>query len=193
MLRLYGFPVSTFTRTAAMACIEKGVDWELLPIAYGSEEHGALHPFRRMPILEDGETIVFETLAVTGYIDGLRPEPALQPVRTPERTRMLQWMSLCSDYVFRDVVRTLPRGRPAADEELATARRALEQVDAFVTTPFLAGDALSLADLYLAPQISNAAEKAPEALAGLGAIEAWFAGMSQRASFLETAYDPDAL
>ena len=192
-LRLHGYPVSTFTRTAVMACIEKGVAYELVPIAYGSPEHAALHPFTRMPVLEHGDVVVFETLAIANYIDEAFEGAPLWPADLPSRTRMLEWLSLCADYVYRDVVRTLPRGRPPTGEELAAARRALELVDAMVSTPFLAGESLSLADLYLAPQISNALEKAPEVMTGCEAIEAWFAGIAARESFALTAYDPAAL
>ena len=192
-LRLRGYPVSTFTRTAVMACIEKGVPYELVPIAYGSPEHAALHPFTRMPVLEHGDVVVFETLAIANYIDEAFEGLPLWPADLPSQTRMLEWLSLCADYVYRDVVRTLPRDRPPTGEELGAARRALELVDAMVSTPFLAGASLSLADLYLAPQISNALEKAPEAVSGCEAIEAWFAGIAARESFVLTAYDPAAL
>src|ERR1700709_639951 len=63
-----------------MTCAEKSLAYELVPVPYGSEEHGALHPFRRIPILEVGETVIFETLAATGYVDeafdGPSPPPA---------------------------------------------------------------------------------------------------------------------
>lgn len=192
-LRLHGYPVSTFTRTAAMACIEKGIPHELVPIAYGSPEHAALHPFTRIPVLEHGDMVVFETLAIVSYIDEAFEGPPLRPVDLPARTRMLEWLSLCADYVYREVVRGLPRGRPPADDELGAARRALELIDAMVSTPFLVGGSLSLADLYLAPQISNAREKAPEVLNGCAAVEAWFAGIAARESFELTAYNPAAL
>lgn len=45
----------------------------------------------------------------------------------------------------------------------------------------------------LAPQISNAEEKAPGVLDGLDAVRAWFAVVSDRESFRATAYDPAEL
>jgi glutathione S-transferase len=192
-LRLHGYLVSTFTRTAAMACIEKGVPYELVPIAYGSAEHAALHPFVRIPVLEHGDTVVFETLAITSHVDAAFDGPSLQPAPGPARTRMFEWLSLCSDYVYRDVVRGLPRKRPPTEDELGAARQALERVDAMIDAPFLVGESLSLADLYLAPQISNAREKAPEVLASLDATETWFAKLAERESFRRTSYDPEAL
>jgi len=188
-VRIHGFLLSTWTRTAVMTCIEKGIDHQLVPLARGSAEHEALHPFTRMPILEHDGMVLIEGLAITGFIDEVFDGPSLQPADPGARARMREWMSLCGDYVFRDVVRTIPRGRPASDEELATARAVLERLDARMPPgPFLVGDSLTLADLYLAPQVSNAREKAPEALESLDELNGWFAGMTERESFRLTTY-----
>jgi glutathione S-transferase len=172
-----------------MACIEKGIDYELVPVAYGSRAHGALHPFRRMPILElDDGALIIETLAITGYLDEAFPGPALQPGGVAERVRMRTWMAVTGDYLFRDVVRSIPRDRPPSDAELTTARTALERAEQLVGGgPYLAGRALSLADLYLAPQLANCREKAPQILDGLEALGAWQALVGQRESFRRTS------
>jgi len=189
LVRIHGYLVSTWTRTAVMTCIEKGIEHELVPVARGSAEHAALHPFTRMPVLEHEGTVVIEGLAITGFLDEAFDGPALQPSDAADRARMREWMSLCGDYVFRDVVRTIPRDRPATDEELATARGVLERVDARIEpSPFLVGDNLTLADLYLAPQVSNAREKASEVLDSLDALNAWFAAVAERDSFRLTSY-----
>jgi glutathione S-transferase len=101
---------------------------------------------------------------------------------------MRMWMGLCSDDVFRDVVRTIPRGRAATDAELNTARTVLRRLDPLVGKgPFLAGEHLTLADLYLAPQLANANEKAPEVLDGLDTLATWMQRMTARDSFLRTS------
>jgi glutathione S-transferase len=108
-IRIHGYPISTWTRTLRMTCAEKGVDHELVPVAYGTDAHGVLHPFRRMPILEVGEVIVFETLAATGYVDETFDGPALQPADAAGRAAMRTWMGVCGDYLPRQVVRAIPR------------------------------------------------------------------------------------
>jgi glutathione S-transferase len=186
-VRIHGYAISTWTRTVHMTCIEKGIDHELVPVPYGTAEHGTLHPFRRIPILEIDGTMIFESLAITGHLDEAFPGPALQPESQTERIRMRTWMSLCSDYLFRDVVRAIPRDRSPTDEELATARGALERAEGLVHgDPFLAGDALTLADLYLAPQLANCEEKAPELLDDLNGLVTWARRMSERESFQRT-------
>ena len=189
-LRIHGYLVSTWTRTVCMTCVEKGLEYELVPIAYGSADHAAMHPFTRIPVLEHDGRIITEGLAITGYLDEAFDGPALQPADLDGRTRMREWLSRCADYAFRDVVRKIPRNRTPTDEELATARAVLERFDALAgTTPFLVGAHATLADLYLAPQVSNAQEKAPELLDSLDALGAWFRRMADRESFQLTRYD----
>ena len=103
---------------------------------------------------------------------------------------MREWLSICADYVCREVVRTIPRDRAHGEEELQTARAALERVDGRLNgAPFILGDRITLADLYLAPQVSNVREKAPELLASLDALDRWAAVMAERDSFKLTSYD----
>lgn len=190
-VRIYGVPVSTWTRTVRMVCIEKGVEHELVPVARASDEHRRLHPFARYPVVELGDAVIFESLAIVAHLDEAFPEPPLQPAGAAQRTRMRTWMSVCGDYVFRDVVLAIPRNRVPSEAELATARDVLERAEALMDgDAFLAGDALSLADLYLAPQLANCAEKAPQLLEDLPALAAWTARMAERESFVLTARPP---
>jgi glutathione S-transferase len=194
MPRIHGFMISTWTRTACMTCLEKGLEYELVPLARGSAEHAAMHPFSRMPILEHNGRFISESLAVTGYLDEAFDGPALQPADVAGRTLMREWLSRCGDYVFGDVVRRIPRDRAPTEDELATARAVLERVDSLVgSRQWLVGDGVTLADLYLAPQVSNAREKAPELLDSLGALNGWLARVRERESFRLTEYNPPKL
>ncbi|HUA10688.1 MAG TPA: glutathione S-transferase family protein [Solirubrobacteraceae bacterium] len=187
-VRIHGYPISTWTRTARMTCVEKEIAYELVPVAYRTEAHGELHPFRRMPIVEANGLVLIESLAITGYLDEAFPGPSLQPDDIDGRARMRTWMGICADYLFRDVVRGLPRGENPTDEQSQAARTALERAESVgVGGPFLVGEALTLADLWLAPQIANCQEKAPEIVEGLERIGAWWSMMQGRESVAETA------
>src|SRR3954462_10776632 len=125
VIRIHGYPISTWKRTACMTCLEKGGEYELVPVARGRAEHLAMHPFARMPVLEIDGQYIPESLAVIGYLDEALPGPALQPAAPLPRARMRTWMSVCGDYVFRDVVLMIPRNREPTAEELTTARTVL--------------------------------------------------------------------
>ena len=172
-----------------MTCLEKGAEYELVPVARGSAQHLSMHPFGRMPVLEADGHLIPEGLAIIGYLDETLPGPALQPADAVARARVRTWMSICGDYVFRDVVRGIPRGREPTDEELSAARTVLELIEPMIGDgAFMVGETLTLADLYLAPQVSNCREKAPQMLDGLTALAAWFAGIEARDSFRRTTY-----
>lgn len=193
-VRIFGYPVSTWTRTACMVAIEKDVPYELVPIAYGGAEHKAMHPFARIPVVEHDGLVIAETLAISGYLDEAFPGPSLQPRDLRERTRMRTWMGVCADYVYRDVVRGLPRGEPPSAQQLEAAGAVLAKVERMIEDgPFLLGEEITLADLYLAPQASNGREKAPELLAALPRLGEWLAAIESRPSFTRTAYDPASL
>ncbi len=195
LIRIHGYPISTWTRTLRMTCVEKELNHELVPVRYGSEEHGALHPFRRMPILEVGETVIFESLAATGYVDEAFPGPSLQPDEVDGRAAMRTWMGVCGDYLFRQVVRTIPRDREPSAEELTTALEALSRAESILPeegaaeSPFLVGTTITLADLYLAPQLANVREKTPTLLAEMPKLSRWLEGIEARPSFTST--EPD--
>jgi glutathione S-transferase len=161
---IHGLAPSTYTRTARLACEEKGVSHRLEPVEFGSARHLALHPFGKIPILEHGSIRLFETLAITRYIDEAFKGPALQPADPKARAVMTQWISAVLDYVYPVVVRGLilprlvfpSRGVPvdeaAVKANLPKVEDMLSKLDgALDSSRYFAGDSLSLADLFVLP------------------------------------------
>jgi len=199
---LYGFPQSTYVRTARLACEEKGVAHVLEPIEFGSPAHRRLHPFVRMPAMRHGALLLYETSAIARYVDEAFDGPALQPSEPRQRARMNQWISAVNDYYYAAMIRGLvlprlvnpQRGQPV--DEAAIAARLPEVAhqlsvaeDALSETRFLAGDALTLADLFLAPQIFwlGKTEEGAAALAEVTAVNRWFETLAARPGFAATA------
>ena len=54
-VKLYGFPQSTYVRTARLACEEKGVAYEIVPSQPDSSENLAVHPFGKVPAMSHGD------------------------------------------------------------------------------------------------------------------------------------------
>lgn len=188
-VELFGFAGSTFVRTARMACVEKHVEHQLRPLEFRADSHRALHPFLRMPVLRAGELVLYETLAITTYIDEAFDGPQLIPGGASGRARALQWISTCSDYLYRDLVGALLTEEDPADEVLSAARRDLEIVDRQLNDgPFLLGTELFLCDLFLAPMIAfaRAHAAAPRLFRSLDGIQAWHDRIASRNSFVET-------
>ena len=97
-IKLYGFAPSSYTWTTRLAAEEKGITHELLPIEFGSDDHKALHPFAKIPIMDHGDNRLYETSAICRYIDETFDGPALQPADAFGRAEVDQWNSSLVDY-----------------------------------------------------------------------------------------------
>ncbi|MGP1394660.1 MAG: glutathione S-transferase family protein [Inquilinaceae bacterium] len=189
-IEIHGFAQSTFVRTARMAAHEKGVAHTLVPLAFGQPEHIALHPFAKMPAMRHGDVRLYETMAITAYIDGAFPGPALQPDTALDRARMWQAVSVVLHYGYPALVTaTLGEAGPAGADPASVAR----VLDCLET---LAGDgglnpdrAPTLADLFAAPVVAYYAglETGAKPFDKRPKLAGWHDRMQDRDSFRETA------
>lgn len=104
--RLFGADYSVYVRVARLALIEKGVDHELVPVDVFLADglpgwYLDLQPFGRIPAFEHGDFRLFETTAITRYVDEAFAGPPLQPSDVKLRARMNQILSLLNAYAYR--------------------------------------------------------------------------------------------
>src|ERR1700730_12174876 len=93
---VHSIPGSPFGRAVFIALEEKGAPYRLAPVPAGAQrapEHLARHPFGRVPVLEHGDSRVYETQAIIRYIDRAAAGPALAPVHPQAAARMDQLMN----------------------------------------------------------------------------------------------------
>lgn len=161
---LFGLPPSTYVRTARMVLENKEVPYTLDVPNFRAPEYRALHPFGKVPAMRHGELTLYETLAITTYVDEAFPGPRLQPEELKGKALMLQWISAINDYFYKTIVggcinerfvkpmrgmqpdeAAIEAAMPRITDYLGVAERALS------ATPYLAGEQVSLADMFLAP------------------------------------------
>ncbi len=188
-LTLYGFAPSTYVRTARLACVDKGVPHQLAPLDFKAPSHLALHPFGKMPVLEHGDVRLFETAAILDYVDGTFDGPSRTPSAPLGRARMRQWMSAAADVLYPTVVGAMLVDGGPDEAAVANARERLAVLDrALDGARFLAGDALSLADVYVLPMVTFAASQpaGPTILDGLDRLSRWRESLEERPGFSTT-------
>lgn len=206
-LVINGQPQSPYVRAARMCCIEAGVGHDLRPVADGSFDdiraalqtvsYRKMHPFAKMPSLEDGERIVFETSAIGRYVSTKFGSGCLVPDDFDEAIRMEQWVSAINCYIIPDTGRlfigpyifsdepdleAVERDKPILRAHYEIVDRALEN------RTFLAGNSVTIADLLLA-SLLHIVGQLPGGLAlfeGLPNLERWWLAVSTRQSFLDT-------
>ena len=86
-LRIYGIARTRAFR-ALWVAKELGLDYEHFPIEIGdagagSAEFRKINPNGRLPFIEDGGFVLFESLAITFYLAG--------PIYVPARHHCVQW------------------------------------------------------------------------------------------------------
>jgi glutathione S-transferase len=121
-----------------------------------------------LPVIVDGDFVLFESLAITLYLAKKHSPGKLYPGTLEGEARAWQWTLWALTEVDRGVniwslhaVRLPPAERDAAkrDEALKVIARPFQILDAAVATqPYLLGDAFTVADLNVAAVISRATE-----------------------------------
>jgi len=204
-LTVYGDARSTYVRTVRLALEEKGVRYTLKPLPPHNDELLTHNPFGRIPAFTDGPIEFYETRAILSYINDVFGGPNLIPQTGPiARARCEQWISLINCHGYDAMVRryvlhyVFPKSRDgqpdratieAALPDIARQLDALEQ--AYGGRDFLAGNTLSMADLFFAPIVEYLA-RFPESAAMLETrpnIRRGHAVMRARPSYAATQPD----
>ena len=199
-LVIHGTPLSTYVRTCRMACLEKGVPYELDPLAPQSPEQKAMQPWGSVPAMTHGDVRMYESLAICNYIDHTFDGPPLQPADPLANARCWQWTSVFIQYLYRpaiDIVLqrlVVPAQGGEPDEALVASSvpksdTALDALDgALDGEVHFAGDEASLADYMVLP-VLHYLKMTPEGeslLAPRANIARWQAAIDQRESAVET-------
>ncbi|MCC6470068.1 MAG: glutathione S-transferase family protein [Alphaproteobacteria bacterium] len=200
---VYGYRRSVYVRIVRLALEEKAASYRLVeidPFAPGGLPAAYLerHPFGRIPAFEHDGFRLYETGAITRYIDDVFPGPALRPGDAKGRARVDQIMSLLDNHAYRTMVWDVfvERARGGADEtriaaamaRADTCMRALE--DHAGDGPWLVGSGLSLADLHAAPIFAYFRRTGDGAalIARHPRIAAWWAATDARPSMAATRF-----
>jgi glutathione S-transferase len=203
---LFGATYSVYTRIPRLALAEKGVPYRLEEVdvfAAGGPpaEYLERQPFGRIPAFEHDGLRLYESGAISRYVDEAFPGPPLQPADAKGRARMNQIISICDSYVYRTLVWdifvervSLPRQGKASDEAriaaaLPRAETCLRVLDACLEgQPWLAGPALTLADLHAQPMLAlfRLADEGARMLARHIRLSQWWAAMAGRPSVQAT-------
>jgi glutathione S-transferase len=202
---VYGTEFSTYVRTVRMAFEEKPAAYTLCDVSVLRGEHKqvahlARNPFGTVPAFEHDGFELYETSPILRYVDQVFPGAALTPEDPKQRARMNQIISII-DYhgysslimqivVQRLFVALLANGTDEAVIKAGIPKAALclQEFDRIKgSSPFLAGDRVSLADLYLVPIIFYLRLTPENALlAPHKGLDAWWNAMAERASVQAT-------
>lgn len=206
MLKLYGFSVSNYYNMVKLALLEKGLPFEEV-LFYPSQtpEALAISPRGKVPVLEAEQGIINETSVILEYIEQTQPGKALLPSDPFERAQVL---ALCREielyielpgracYAEAFFGMSVPDAiKEKSKEELLQGVASLGRHGKF--SPYVAGDSLSIADLYFFYSVSLAYQVGRKVfdldlLANMPAAKALMERMEQNPHVQRIATDREA-
>ena len=106
MLKLHYHPLSTYSRRVRIACLEKGIDIQLVELdmakgAHRSPDYLRLNPYGRVPTLEEDGFILYESTAILEYLEATHPAPPLVPADARGCALAAMHMKLCDIQLAR--------------------------------------------------------------------------------------------
>jgi maleylpyruvate isomerase len=174
-MRLYGYWRSSAAYRVRIALAIKGLSYDHVTLKLGSGEHTApgyraANPQGLVPALEDGPTLIGQSLAIIEYLEETHPEPPLLPQGAAARAqvRALAQAIACDIHplnnlrVLNYLKGPLAQGQPAVSawyrHWIALGFAALEELAQRHSGDgrHLYGVAVTLADVCLVPQVYNA-------------------------------------
>ena len=161
-ITLYFAPGTRATRIAFLL-EELGVPWEKVTLDLAQREHKAadylaLNPNGVVPTLKDGDTVIFESVAIALHLADRFAEKGLAPPPdSPLRGRYLSWMvwSMTTleppigDVYLERMKPAEQQSAAAVDAALARFRSSAQVLEGELTGPYLLGDSLSAADVMV--------------------------------------------
>jgi glutathione S-transferase len=102
MVQLYYYPGNA-SLTPHMLLEEIGVPFELVFVdranaAHKSPEYLKLNPNGEIPVLVDGDFVLYETAAICLHLADMNPQAQLAPaIQTRERAHFYQWLMWCTN------------------------------------------------------------------------------------------------
>jgi len=205
--RVFGLLYSVYTRIVLLTLAEKGVPYEFQAVEIFGDDgvpdtYLEQHPFGRIPAFNHDGYALYETSAITRYIDEAFAGPALQPASARARARVNQIINVLDSYAYRPMVWDIyverisnPTDGLASDEEriqtaIPTVERCLKVLSQWLAdNQFLVTRQLTLADLHAVPMLHYLAQtpEGVDLLGRYGNIHAWLNRLATRTSVDEMA------
>lgn len=202
-MRLYWHPLSIVPRRVRIAFREKGVAYDEVEVdlpggAHRRPDFRRLNPFAQVPVLEDGDLVIAESVAILEYLEERFPTPALLPHDAAARAVTRQFMLWAGDYVapaWEAWMSPWFKGVPADDPSVRKGRETLAaHLDVLEARldgrTWLLGD-YSLADICYAPFVTVLDRvRLGDLVTERPALRAWVERLRARPAVRDTAPPP---
>lgn len=190
---IYGPAFSNYVRSVVLCCEEAGIPYRL----ERPSKTDPLHPFRKVPVLDDNGFVVFESAAICRYLDRRSETSLLSPTDIRQVAWMDQWISAANCYFDPVFIRrfllelVMPKAEdgqineqaitavlPEVESNLNIANTALQ------IHPYFSGQQPGIADYLVMPMIDYLyrSGRLDSVLDKMTTLAEYYARMKQRPS-----------
>ncbi|XP_075282964.1 maleylacetoacetate isomerase isoform X1 [Opisthocomus hoazin] len=165
---LYSYFRSSCSWRVRIALAMKGVAYDMVPVnllkdggQQFSPEFKAVNPMQQVPALKIDGITLSQSLAIIHYLEDTRPNPRLLPLDPKKRAQV----RMIADHIVSGIqpLQNLGILKQMGEKKLEWAQncitsgfQALEQILQHTAGRYCVGDEVSVADVCLVPQVSNA-------------------------------------
>jgi maleylacetoacetate isomerase len=174
-VKLYGYYRSSASYRLRIILGLKKIDWENCPVhlAKGEQlgpEFRAINPMGLVPVLDTGGSMLSQSPAIAEYLEEMYPEPSLLPASSDARAQVREMLNTigCEIHPLQNLrVLKYLRAEYGQDDDgvaawcrhwIAEGFAAFEKLalNRSASGQYSFADSLSLADVWLVPQVYNA-------------------------------------
>ena len=152
-MRLISFKLCPFVQRSVITLIEKGVDYDItyIDLAEPPQWFLDLSPFGKVPVLEVGDEVLFESAVINEYLDEIHP-PSLHPADPLRKALNRAWIEFGSALIMEQYQMMVADTREAFEQHHGEVLSKLRQLEARLGPgPFFNGADFSLVDAAYAP------------------------------------------
>jgi len=203
-IKLHVFPLSPRAFKVLFAANHLGIDYEMAFVdlprqAQKTPGYTALNPNQRMPVLEDDGFVLWESNAIVQYLASLRPQSGLLPADLKARMTAVKWQfwesahfdPACAIFMFERIVKPAFGRGEASQQELERGAELMARLGpvldaALQKTRYVAGDALTVADISLGATLVSA-DQAKMPIEPYRGIQRWRTELAQLPGWIKAA------
>lgn len=152
-LTLVSFDLCPYVQRAAIALAEKGVPFRRVTVDLSNKPawFTAISPLGKVPLLQVGETVLFESGPIVEYLDEVYG-PRLHPTDPLTRARHRAMVEMASSMLGDVWVLETTADRQAFADRAAVLRQKAERIEAMLDAgPYFSGATFRVVDAVFAP------------------------------------------
>ena len=175
MMKLYGYYRSSASYRIRIVLNFKSIDWEYIAVGLDKgqqfdADHVDRNPMKLVPVLDTGEVLLAQSIAIAEYVESQFPLPAMLPEDPVQLAQVREMQNIISSEIQPIAnLRVLHHLRSEFGQDDEGVKRwcqlwigkgfdAFEQraSDRSIAGEYSFGDSFTLADAWLIPQVYNA-------------------------------------